>query len=90
MFRLSTGGQGNSFDPPSSATRAHNPDKEINTGSATGPAEHVINILHRIYVMFAHALNHQAALDPGLVGRTVWFHRADQHAAPRLITKRVR
>src|SRR5438874_4469544 len=88
-FRLSTGGQGNGLDPSSGATRAHHPHCEVDTGSTTGAAEHVLNIIHRIYVVLADAVNHQAALDPSLIGRAVRFHRADERAMPRLVTERV-
>jgi hypothetical protein len=45
IFRLSTGGQRYGFEPLSGATRADNAHCEIDTGSATGAAEQVLNIL---------------------------------------------
>ena len=89
FFRLSTGSQGNGFDTLSGASRTDDPDCKVHACAAIGAAEQVLDVFDRAYIVLADALNHQAALDPGLVRRTVWFDCTDQHSASRLVTERV-
>ena len=89
IFQLSTGSQRYGLDSLSSAASAHDADCEIDAVPAAGAAKQILDIFHRIHVVFSDALNHETTFDPSLVRRAIWFDRADQHAASRLITERV-
>src|SRR5260370_34784188 len=62
---------------------------EVHTRSALHPAQQVFDLLDRVHVLLAYALNHKTPFDARFIRSTAGFDRRNENAAALRITERI-
>ena len=70
-------------------TIAHHANGETHRRAGAGAGEEPLYLRDGAHVILAHAINHEAALDSGVIGGAIGFDRGDQDASALRIAERV-
>ena len=62
---------------------------EVHTCAALHPRQQVVDLLDRIHVLLAYAVNHKTPFDPRFIRWTARFDRRNQNASAVRITERI-